>query len=473
MGLVQDAKMLAEEVQKKSSLLEHNCKLYNIYEGDLLTYVLEDLAAQLSPRTYATIKYRVAPINVLRKLVEKLSKIYPGVEREIDPDTQPNEAFFQFYLDSMNPNVTMGQANENFNLYKNTLVEPYMDMGKPKLRTLPSDRFIVHSTDPVNPLRMTHLVKIMGKYQDGDVEKKILYMYTDEEFLITDEQGKVNQQLMRLYENSGQNQYGKIPGIYINRSRSQLTPIPDTDTLQMTKMIPILLTDLNFAVMFQSFSTIYTIDVDMTNITQSPNAIWNLKSDKSSDKSPTVGTIKPEVDIDQVINMLQFQLAFWMNTRNIKPGSIGALTKENFASGISKMVDEMDTSEDREKQTEYFAQAEQELWDLVLNHMHPVWITDPSFAGPRVLSPVTSVKAKFCEQKPLQDESQAIKDAAYAYEHGLKTLEDAVKMANPDLDEDEVPKYIAQIKADREVKVEEEAAANETLGLNQPPPNGG
>lgn len=451
MKLSDNPKFLVDQIQKKSDLLQHNRTLFDIYEGDLMTYVLQDLAQQLSLNSFNQIKHRVVPINVLKRVIEKLSKIYAkSPEREYMPEDDRTKAFLQFYWDSMQPDTVMGMSNEFFNLFKNTCVEPYLDRGFPKLRTIPSDRFLVYSDDPVDPMRVTHWIKSMGKYGD----KKIFYQYSDEEFLITDENGNIMRELMFNAGNpEGINIYGAIPMVYINKSRHELIPPIDTDTLAMTKIFPVLMSDLNYAIMFQSFSTIYAIDADMTNMVQAPNAIWNIKSDAQSDKTPQIGTIKPSVDITEVMGYIQMQLAFWLNTRNIRPGTIGALTKDNFASGISKMVDEMDTSEDRQKQVQYFKEAEIKLWDLVFNFMHPVWEREPDWMGPRGLSPVKSVTVCFEDQTAIQDSSKVLDDTIKALNAGLITKIDAVKAVNPEIPEDEIDSYMTELENENSVEV--------------------
>lgn len=452
MDIKSNPKFMVDHMNKKIGLLEHNRALFDIYEGDLLTYVLRDLSAQLSIRSFDQVKHRVVPINVLKRVIEKLSKIYSnGVVREFEPEDDRTKAFTDFYIKSMNPNVVMGLANEFFNLFKNTCVEPYLDKGMPKLRTIPSDRFIVYSDDPIDPMRPTNWIKYMGNRG----EKKIYYQYTDTEFLITDEGGAVQYDLMESVGNpDGVNIYGKIPMVYINRSRHELVPPIDTDTLTMTKIFPVLMSDLNYAIMYQSFSIIYAIDADMTNITQSPNAVWNLKSDAQSDKTPQVGTIKPSVDISEVMSYIQMQLAFWLNTKNIRPGTIGALTKDNFASGISKMVDEMDTSEDRQKQVGYFVEAEKQLWDLVFNYMHPVWANEPGFMGPSGLSPVKEIEVYFSEQKAATDESKVLDDTIKALNAGLITKKDAVLRVNCEMSEQDVEEYMAELEGVNTMTVE-------------------
>lgn len=464
MALIQDVPLLLEELKNQGERLEHNKKLYDINEGSLLPYVLEDLRAQLSQKSFEVAKHRVAPINVLKRIIDKLSKIYAKPPmRSIEGGTAGDEDLLKFYSEQMNFNVALAQANMFFNLHKACWVEPFLDRGFPRLRALPADRFIVYSNDTVNPLRPTHLMKLMGTIKRGDKQVKIFYCYSAEEFVVVDEEGRTVPEVMSrpdIVALGGGNPYGALPGVYVARSRHELTPKIDTDTLAMTKLIPILLSDLNYAVMFQCFSIIYGIDVDQEGLKFAPNVLWDLKSDKNSDSKPQIGTIKPEVDTDKVISLIKTTLSFWMQTRNIKPGAMGELSVENAASGISKAIDEMDTSEDRQEQASYFQETEARLGELIKDRLHPQWIRIREFQGPRMLfSPACKIKTTFPEQRPLVDSSKAIADQKTKMDIRIQSRKGALKELYPDWTDKQIEEKLAE--------VDEEAAQSAEIAQEQ------
>ena len=126
--------------------------------------------------------------------------------------------------------------------------------------------------------------------------------------------------------------------------------------------------------------------------------LWNFKSDPDAQTKPQIGVIKPDVNIDKVIRLIRAEVAFWLQSRNIKPGAMGDLSVESLPSGISKAIDEMDTSEDRQRQTSFFKDAERVLFDLIINKMHPVWMRDPNFKMKQSFTPGFKVTAQFSEQ---------------------------------------------------------------------------
>lgn len=451
MALKDDIKDLNKIRKDLQSNMEYNYTLFDINEGNLLHYVLQDLKAQLSEKTFESTKHRIPPINVLKKVVDKQSKIYvEPPKRDIVNGSEEEKVSLGELTDMMALNQGMQSANEIFNLAKSVAVEPFLDKGKPSLRVLPPDQFFVVSTDKVNPLNPTHFVKLMGKMKINDKEREIFHAYTDDEFLIYDDQNEIRMDLMAKYENEGVNHYKKIPFVYINRSKYTLIPTRDTDTLAMTKLIPVLLSDCNYASMYQSFSIIYGIDVDDSNLVMSPNAFWSFKSQgDDAAKTPQVGTIKPEADTDKILNLVKTQLAMWLDSKNIKPGSVGDMTVDNAASGIAKMIDEADTSGDREVQANIFAPAEERLLSLIVNHMIPVWRDESDFKFEKNFGPNREFNVDFPEQTPIPDTTKILDDEIKKLSKKLTTRKRAIQAINPKMSEKEIEMLISEIDNDQ------------------------
>lgn len=455
-------KALVKYVKDNAEYLKHNNVLFNIYEGDLNKYVERDLQEQLSPKAYNLAKFRIAPINILRRIVDKLSKIYAKSPRRIalvnGEPSEKDQVLLDWYIQHMQCDVYWNIANELFNLSKTVSVEPFVDKGLPRMRAIPNDRFMYYSDDMNDPTKPTAWIKAMGSIYDDKEQKQkaIFYIYTDEEFIPVTEDGVVLTDVLAKLENpNAQNPYGKIPSVYVNKSFHSITPPIDSDVLAMTKLIPVLLSDLNYAVMMQAFSIIYGIDVDQENLVMAPNVFWNLKSDKTSDKKPEVGTIKPEVDITQVMEFIKAQLILWLNSKNIRPGSVGDLSAENMASGIAKIVDEMDTFEDRQKQVQFFQKAEYDFWALISQNMHPYWRSQKMIDTNLDFSPNVEIKVEFPEQLPMSDRSKLIDDAIKELDKALTTKERAIKMINPDMDSAQVEALLEEIQEETTIEIPE------------------
>lgn len=484
MSLKDDIPRLLQHVKHHHHILNHNSMIFSILEGELLPFIVQDLKLQLSPRSFQQIQHRIPPINIFIKLIDKLSKIYAtGPNRELIKDNPNDQELMDFYTGNMQANQSMNDANENFNAYKNTWIEPFVFEGKPGIRSIPADRFLPYSNNPEHPTEPTHLIKFMGAFHKGAdghhpqshniphhhghghshghghhghghrgvhlVTK--MHIFDKDEFLIIDSDGDIHRDEMTQMKNpDGVNSFGTLPGVYINRSKNLLIPLPDSDTLKMTKLIPVLLSDLNYAVMFQAFSIIWGIDVNDENLKQAPNAFWRFKTDTggASEKKPQIGVIKPQVDIDEVLNLIQSLIALWFQSKGIRPGSVGKLSRENFVSGISKMVDDMDTFEDRQKQVGFFIPAEHKLWNKTAFNFHPVWKKQKLIEIDKEFSKDFGINSKFTSQRPLFNRAEVLDEIDKERKLGILDRKRAAKRVNPGMTDKEIDQLLADVDAE-------------------------
>lgn len=468
MSLKQEVDQLIKVAKSYGKLLEHNNVLFNIFEGDLLTYVQNDLKEQLSPKSYAVAKNRIVPINILRKIIDKMSTIYGSqVVREIVDGSKQDSELLSWYEKEMRANFKMNQSNEALNLYKNTLIQPYVFKGKPALRFIPSDRFVAISTDPVNPTKPTHFVIFDGKTKDG---KQIFSIYSETEWVIIDEDKNVLIDRMAALDNAeGVNVFGRLPFVYANLSENLIMPLADEDTLKMTKIIPILLSDLNYAVMFQAFSVMYGVDLDEKNLEMNPNAFWSFKSDPNNPTSkPEVGVIKPQIEIDAVLNLITAELNMWLESKGLIASSALNTDGGNAISGFSKALDHIDASSQKEKQVEIFKSIEAELWDLIMHTMHPYWVSKMQIEQSAQFSNTAKVAVEFKDPTPLMDRSQLLADLKMELEAGFTSRKFALKKLYPEMNEEQIEAFMKEIDEERTIEIEEPEDVQADRSMVQP-----
>jgi hypothetical protein len=322
------------------------------------------------------------------------------------------------------------------------LIQPFLYKRKPRLRAIRPDSFVPYSDDPTDPTIPTDIILV---YKD-EYGKPYYWVYNDFQIYACNDEGRILTDVMlQAGMTDTTNPIGTLPFVYINASRYSIAPSPDEDGLKIIKLLPVMLSDLNYAAMFQSFSIVYGINVDEQELPMSPNAFWRFKSDLQTDKQPSVGVIKPQVDYSQVLQLIESELSMWLGTKGIRASSIGKIGPESFASGISKIIDEMDTYEAREKQVTEFQSGEEQLWDLVLQKMNPYWIATGQLDNIGFFTPTASVSTKFTTQLPIQTRGSVVADAKLEVEAGFTSQRRAIKMLNPDLTDHEVDELIQEI----------------------------
>lgn len=445
-----DPKSTNKIVEGYSEYLRYNKDLLNIYEGQLLPYIEHDLKKQLSLQSYEQAIHRIFPVNILTKVIDKLTNIYQTtVVREVVDGTEADEELLHWYEENLSVNEQMQCANEMYNLCKASLIHPMIYEGKPYLRIIQNDRFVVQGQDMAMPTKPTDVILLAGQ-KDG---KPLYFVYDDYTFKIYVGEDTDTAMMSQYGNELGINPFGKLPFVYTPDSKYQIMPIQDSSMLRVVKTIPVILSDLNLAAMFQTFSILYGIDVDDENIKFAPNAFWKFKSDVTTDKTPSIGQIKPQVDIDQVIRLVEAELSMWLGTKGIRPGAVGQLTAENMASGISKVIDEMDTYEARQKQVTVFQNTEKNMWDLVLKTMHPYWVQNGMVENTTLFSPGAKVQTKFAVQLNMQTRGQLVKDLKEEIASGFSTKKLAIMKLNPEMSEEDVAELMAEIDQERTYNV--------------------
>lgn len=440
------AKQVTAIAQSNASYLRYNYDLIQIFEGNLLPYVDKMLSDQLSVQSYLQAKHRIFPVNILPKVVDKLTNIYQTtVIRKVTDGTDADEELVNWYVEKLCLDETMNTGNELFNLCRGTLLYPYICENEPCLRPIQNDKFILVGQNPNEPMEPTDVIILAGKKNGRD----IYWVFDDISFVVYVDEKIDHQEMESVGNPLGINPYGELPFIWGNESKYCLMPIQDTSTMKVATTIPVMLTDLNLAAMFQTFSIIYGIDIDDENINFAPNAVWKFKSDLASDKKPEIGQIKPQVDIDQVIRLVEAELSMWLGTKGIRPGSIGKLSADNVASGISKVIDEMDTFEARQKQVTCFQKIEYGFWDLLLNKMHPYWVATGQVENRQLFTAGAKVKTEFAVQLPQSSRGAVVRDLMDEVGAGFTTRKSAIQTLNPQFSEEQVDELLVQIEEDK------------------------
>lgn len=452
--------MILDRIDDLDNFYHHNEEVLDIYEGDLLPYVQKLMSETLDPRYYKLIEHRILPINFIQKIVDKLSKSYSDSPMRTCED--------QEFIDEMETMLDIDQkmmtAEELSHLNRGYALKPKLtNKGKIKLEVIPYDKFLVIAEDHSDMLEPTIFVEFLGRVErqivEDDrrreaVERDCYIAYTDTEIWAFDETGAHLPEIAE--ELNYRNPVGMIPFVYGNRSMSSVVPKQDTDFLRLSKVLPLMLSDINGAIMFQCFTLIYGIDVNFKDATMSPNAIWELESDKRTDKTPQIGTLEPTVDSEKALSWFKNVLAMWLDTKGIDAGSIMSLDSQSIASGLSKAMDELDTTEARKKSIGYLKNEEKKLFKL-LARLNNYWFTLPQSRDlglRRVDVDVIdeTIEVDFKEPMPKLDYTTEIDNSVKMLDNGLSYREKEIKRLHPYITDDEIEQIFAEAGLPREVE---------------------
>lgn len=348
-----DRLLLAEILQyykDNKHYLSVNRVLFEIYNRKMKKYLEERVLADAeTENAKKQILSRLSTVNILTKLVDKLSKVYlADVRRKNKEDIEEIQQLIDNMEWKLKLDKKMAEANRLFNVSGCVAVELIQLDEENILRILPAHTFLPFSNHPDDDTILTHFIKI--------IDDETLIIYDENYWYEVKNNNVIAEQEHGL---------GRIPFVYINSNEYMLKPFEDEETLNMVLLLPLMLTDLNFALKFQSHAIVYGINVDATDLQMSPNSFWSFQSTGMDGDKPMLGTIKPEVDSEKMLATIQTQFQLWLDTKNIKTQGFGAESRvlANL-SGIAKAIDNADINDTIEKQIEIFKMAEYDLFDL-------------------------------------------------------------------------------------------------------------
>lgn len=429
-------KFLLDYIKAHANYLNANHVALDIYRGNLLKYVTEIMRSSLSPQYFEKIEHRILPVNIMQRFIGKVSTTYSEAPTRTAAD-ESQQKFLDEYVALFDINNKGVIADEYANLFKGFAWKPYINnKGQRDLRVLPFDRFLVYSDSSTNPDEETIFIEIV-KTEDN---KNIYFAYTDNEFDAFD--SDANGLSQYLIDNQGINPIGTIPFVYGKRVYGELLPTQDTDLVAFTKVIPTILSDVGGALMFQCFAIMYGVNVDANGITMAPNAFWNIKSDGASEHPPQIGTIQPQVDSEKALSFVISNFVLFLETKGIRIGSIGSMDSGNAASGIAKIIDEMDVFEIKKKSIVWFEHDEKELWNEKLAKIHNYWVQTKQI-NEAMIPENFKVEVKFQKPEPMQSRSSLLDDLKKERDLGIITKEQMIMRAFPEIEDDELKSALA------------------------------
>jgi hypothetical protein len=470
--------------QKNVDYLQFNLRLYRILEGQVKTEIEESLCKEiLSKSALNRALQRIPSLNVLKKATDKLSRVYIEqplrlADKEADIDIMRN-----ITNEARLDNVMM-EANRIYNAQHAFAIEPYVKDGEHQFRVLAAHQFLPFSDDLIDPTHPTVFIKLMGQeykqfaintddsgrretVQDDIRLVDILWLYSDDEFMIVDSTGSIRSDKMEEVGNpEGVNPFGKIPFIIGNKSKFELIPFPNQSGLDISILIPKLITDLNYAAQFMSHSIIWTKNADLSGQEVNPDSIVNLGDRTEANGDPEIGTINPTVDITNTINLIGFQLTAYLSTIGIKTDLGGGATLET---GVTKAIDEGDISAEYKIQTEFFKRIEYKMWSL-MQAIQPVWVREGRIVDGenRLFSNdfLSSFRMHFKEIKVLKTHSQMLEEIKMGRDLKLISRKQALRELKPELTEQQIDAVLAEI--DDEAQDEMDAMMSFQVPESQP-----
>lgn len=425
--------------------LFHNMHL--MYEGGGRTLIEAKIRAEFTDKKAVDeLSGRLVTLNFMKKIIDKSAGVYTEApSRVVVDENESDEELLELYEDATRVNMVQKEVNRHLKMYKRSMKYFYADeKGRPRILVKPAhtyEVFNIGNTDPVNPDMVVEI-----KTDASDPKDQILHWWSDESFWITDGKGDVKLDDMTKLLNGGINSIRALPFEYRVTSTTELNPTVEDDLYHLCIAMPIVLTDLFFALKYQCWSIIYVINADAQNINMNPASVLQLKGDPG--QTPTVGQVKPTVDSDKVINLIEATINLMLSSKGLSAGTLSTgQSAKDTVSGVSKMLDNASVVEDKKDQQELFTVDENDLWEILSQSMIPFWrskrLLNAKFN--REFSAEFVVAVVFKEPAPLMSEKEKTELNITKMKAGIKTRKSVVQEDNPDWTDTMVESYLKEL----------------------------
>lgn len=426
---------LSAAVYSKGNIerLQRDRELYLMYNGKVRDTVKAAIIKEFKkPETISELLKRVIPINIVQKVVNKLGAVYKAPpERKPADDAGSDEEALSKLIEIIDLNSKMKLFNRYVKLTKASCLEPYVnDDMKPAVRVLPSHTFTQYSDSAVDPECPTYTIKHLDMMGDRATHRHIVW--SKERHYLMDGYGKIIEEY--------NNPYGINPIVYV-KDGIELMPVQDDDLYYLQIAICLLLTDLAFAGKFQSWSVIAIIGASETqNLTFNPNSIIGIPNSKDGTQGD-IKVIQPKVDTDGILSMVEALVGLLLTTKNLSVGNVSLkLHATDNASGVAKILDLSESTEDKQDQRAMLITAEKELFEN-FKIMIPVWLQDNAI-DPKIvdvkLSDTFVASVQFHDPKPQTSEKEVVETEIEKLDNHLTTLEMSLARIYPDKTQQEI-----------------------------------
>lgn len=430
---------------------EENKRRYLMFSGSTKQVIEQAIRKEFKKQeTINELMNRLVPLNIMQKVIGKLAGVYKEAPlRTVKSKDEKEQLMLNDLVEAMDLNIRMKEANRFFKMNKKALIEPYLDdLGVPSIRVLPAHTYEALSIKTKKKSVPNVIVKI-----DEALEE--LIVWSDESHWVCDYKGEILTDVMNGMENpDGENPYDELHFEYINESSSSVNPIQDDDLLGMSVTIPLILTDLLFGLKYQCWAILWTVG-KVGDIPFNPNSVIQMEFGEEG-QEPSVNSIKPEIDADKMLTTVMALVSLLLTTKNLKTGAIAdGVTIQEAASGIAKVIDSAESSEDQKDQQAFFLKAEKSLFKKLKNMM--VYWRETSLIGKEFdveLPEDFDVSIVFQDPRPIMSESEQVDTSDKKIKAKLSTIKRELKKLNPDLDPEEIDGLYQEIVAEQKTLAE-------------------
>lgn len=437
------SRQLAAYVYKEENIcrIKRDLELYNIYNGKVRDTVKQAIVREFKkPESIQELLKRVIPINIIQKVVNKLGAVYKvPPTRKAQDESENDQDSIDLFVEASDFNSQMKNFNRYIKLTKSACLEPYVsDEGVPSVRILPSHTFTQYSDSATEPNKPTHTIKHL--VMQGERKDHVHVVWSKDRHYVMNGYGVILEDIGNPYE---------INPIVYTKEGIELIPIEDDDLYFLQIAICLLLTDLSFGAKYQSWSIIAVIGAEGTqNLTFNPNSVVTIPKSKDGTQGD-MKTIQPQVSTEAVLRLVEALVGLLLTTKNLSVGNVSLKLEGggDTASGVAKILDATESTEDKQDQRAMLLSAEKQLFKN-LKVMVPIWkesgALDAAYADLN-FSEEFVASIQFSDPKPQISEKEIVETEKLKMDNKFSTLELSLSKIYPEKNQQEIADLRDQI----------------------------
>jgi hypothetical protein len=472
---------------------------HDIYKDGGKAFLIEQILREFDQD--ALKEMRLAPINLLKKIINKRSAVYKKPPVRIATN-ESDQKLVDHYVEKLKLNQVMQKANRYYTLFSNTVIYTFPKDGEictkvvpPYLYSLKSDEYdktIIKSIifnafiEDVTPIANVPSATGAGNFSqqkgqkslgdkvdsgetESDLSNRRFIFWTDQEHQTRTGKGE----LVVFDEEAGEEQFlnpiQRLPIVNAAKDRdNELWASQGEDLVDLTIAIQTGWTDILTIAKNQGFSILTIVSEEEPKKLQVGinKAVW-LKAKPGGEK-PSISYVQAQSPLSEYKELLMDLLGLLLSTNDMDPQSIGGSNStRSFTSGFHALIAMSDNLEAIEADKPAMLDAERDQWDVIVkwhNYMFDVGVLNDESRALGKFKDDFEISIQYAEIKPLESEDEVLNREEKKLKLGLTTKRDALKKLYPDITEKQLDEKLIQIETElksiRELMKEETQPEN-------------
>lgn len=486
-------------------------KRYECNKDRTYRYVLAKMLQTFDRSTVEEMSYAVSNISFMRKIIEKLARVYAnGVERTVvNEEGQEDEALtdqIEKLAKKLKANSKMKKTNRSYKRDKNTLlyIKPYKILEEdafdvewcplfpylydvvenPEQREKPLCVILSHYEPPSmgdgfpiqteqqagfhgsNVLKLKPAgdgvdQKIADSPQDQNAQSREYIWWSNNYHFTTNEKGE-------MLSDDSENPIKELP--FVNFAEDQdgaYWAQGGEDLVHGAVFLNSSITHMQHIGVVQGYGQFYMTGKNLPKgVKIGPSKGIRIEVETKDDPVPQLGFLSANPQLAELRNNVSQYVALLLTSNNLSVSNIATQLESgtDFPSGIAMILDKAESMEDVEDQRQIFHDNEPVIWQKTAK-----WIN--LFKSRKMASESLQefelpedliVQLKFPDMKPIMSEKEKLENLEKRKELGLNTDEELMMMDNPQLTKEQAEEKLRKLIEDKLKKMQAMGLDNES-----------